>query len=779
MTPGFATGVRLRLLCAVGAVAIMTVVASVVSAFFYARIEERMLAIVGDDMPSLTLALKVAEASSHYAVGAATLSSVRNQFQRQNASIALQQQAHHLGELIAELTKTSIAPRTIDEVARPAGRLQDLLIQLNLLVERSLALESKGREDERALKRADTEFEALCDGVLTGVSGAEADRLRQIETAGLRLVGLIREGRQVEQVKRLAAVREAFAAEYRRLAQLLDGLPASGDFAQVVPRAQAIMELGGGPQPIFDTRQGYLQTTDQIDGLIQQIVDQRTQLSLAVARLVAAVEAKSTASSAAATAALALGQLTLVVIALLTFCGPVLFVWLLIGRTIVTPLTHLADAARRIAGGALDTPIPPPRRRDEIGAMADAMVVFRDAMTELSVSESRLRSILDASVYPIAITRLSDGAVLYRNDYAAAMLGIGPVSLTSPVFAASFFCHPADRIGMIERLRREGRFSNLATLYKRADGTPFWALVSAATMTYQGEPAILASINDISELKRTEAALRVAKDEAERMLAELTRAQGLLVQTEKLAALGGLVAGVAHEVNTPIGVSLTAISQLAGEVGKLKSAVDHGRIRKSDLTQFLADADETLELSLGSVRRAAELVASFKQLAMDQTKEQRRRFDLLDYIHDVEVSVSATARNRGHRIRIECRPGIEVDSYPGAIAEVLTNLVMNSLDHAFAEDQAGTIAIRVDQAGAETVELVYEDDGRGIPVELRDKVFEPFFTTRRGRGNTGLGLYRVFNLITHKLKGRIELGARAGGGTRFALSFPRILPADG
>ncbi len=284
----------------------------------------------------------------------------------------------------------------------------------------------------------------------------------------------------------------------------------------------------------------------------------------------------------------------------------------------------------------------------------------------------------------------------------------------------------------------------------------------------------------LAEIDRREEDLRAAKDAAEHALAELSRTQDSLIQSEKMAALGQLVAGVAHEINTPLGNALTSASYLADETERIATTFRTGPLRRSEFDRYLSTATETNDILLANIGRAADLVHSFKQVAVDQSTDERRCFHLRHYLDEVMQSLKPAWRKGGHQVIVECPPDIEIDGPPGAWSQIITNLVMNSLVHAYDEGQAGTLSIRVTLAGGGDVELVYADDGRGIPAASRDKVFDPFFTTRRGAGSTGLGLHIVYNLITRTLGGRIDLESPPPGSTgcRFRIVAPRVAPAD-
>ena len=272
-----------------------------------------------------------------------------------------------------------------------------------------------------------------------------------------------------------------------------------------------------------------------------------------------------------------------------------------------------------------------------------------------------------------------------------------------------------------------------------------------------------------ADLRRTADELKIAKEEAEGALGEVQRAQKQLVEAEKMAALGSLVAGVAHEINTPVGTALTAstlLDQRTREFGELIAA---GQIRKTDLTRYMNLARETAGLVLSNINRAAELIQSFKQVAVDQTSAERRVFNLGSYLEEIVTSLSPNLRKVEATVDVICDPSIEIDSYPGALAQVMTNLVMNALNHAFDNKRGGLITIRAERLGNDRIRIFFQDNGKGMPLELLACIFDPFFTTKRGAGGTGLGMHIVYNLVTQQLGGSIVAHSVVGEGTTFTL----------
>ena len=295
---------------------------------------------------------------------------------------------------------------------------------------------------------------------------------------------------------------------------------------------------------------------------------------------------------------------------------------------------------------------------------------------------------------------------------------------------------------------------------------------------------VLAAIIDISERKRAESVLQEMNRSLEQQVREtrlamdqLRNAQDQLVQSEKLASLGALVAGVAHEINTPIGIGVTAASFLRSQASDISTQFAESRLRRSDLEHFIDVAGQSTVMILNNLQRAADLIQSFKQVAVDQSSDQRRRFELASYINEILLSMAPALKKTRHAVKVNCPSDLQMDSYPGALAQVLTNLINNSLLHAFPPDGAGHIRIDVERTG-DSVMMHYRDDGAGISPENLPRVFDPFFTTRRGAGGSGLGLNIVHNLVFKALGGRITVSSTPGQGVDFAITFPRIAPSE-
>ena len=270
--------------------------------------------------------------------------------------------------------------------------------------------------------------------------------------------------------------------------------------------------------------------------------------------------------------------------------------------------------------------------------------------------------------------------------------------------------------------------------------------------------------------QRTEALDR-SNQELQSRLDELRQLQAHLVNAEKMAALGGLVAGVAHEINTPLGIGVTAASHLEQETRRLGLELEDGTLTRERLVQFRQLALESAQLILRNLRRADELVRSFKQVAVDQSSEERRELDLAVYLQEILTSLKPAIKKTPYRIELECEPSIRINTFPGAIYQIVANLVMNSLRHGFEDRPEGMIRLVVSRLGDRIV-LDYRDDGKGMAEDVRRRIFEPFFTTRRGTGGSGLGMHIVWNLATQILGGSIACESAPGEGTHFDWRIP-------
>ncbi|WP_426416671.1 PAS domain S-box protein [Aestuariirhabdus sp. LZHN29] len=256
------------------------------------------------------------------------------------------------------------------------------------------------------------------------------------------------------------------------------------------------------------------------------------------------------------------------------------------------------------------------------------------------------------------------------------------------------------------------------------------------------------------------------------------RVQQQLLSAEKLSALGGMVAGIAHEINTPVGIGVTAASHLHERTQRLAHSLEQQTLSKSELNEYLQTALEGTHILLKNLTRAAELTASFKQVSVDQSSSKIRTIGLKRYLDDMLVSLRPLLKKTAHKINIDCAEQLSITTNAGALYQVISNLIINSLQHAFAHQPQGEISLQC-RLIEDRVELSYHDNGCGMDDDQLPHIFEPFFTTKRAQGNTGLGMNLVYNLVTDTLKGSINVFSLPGRGIRFKIELPcSLLPPD-
>jgi signal transduction histidine kinase len=274
--------------------------------------------------------------------------------------------------------------------------------------------------------------------------------------------------------------------------------------------------------------------------------------------------------------------------------------------------------------------------------------------------------------------------------------------------------------------------------------------------------------------REAEDGLRASKEKAESALLELNAAQQNLIDAERLAALGGLVAGVAHEVNNPIGISLTVASSFARRTDQFDAEMRSSTpLRRSQLEEFVRSSRDASQQLVANLHRAAELIQSFKQVAVDRSHAERRQFSLSEATDQIIASLRPVLKRSPITLSIDVPEGLVVDGFPGSYGQILTNLFLNAANHAFPDGRSGAITISAKPRGNDDIEIIFADNGAGMTPDVQRQAFDPFFTTRRNEGGTGLGLHIVYNLVTQQLGGRMMLESRLGQGTTFRIIMPR------
>lgn len=426
-----------------------------------------------------------------------------------------------------------------------------------------------------------------------------------------------------------------------------------------------------------------------------------------------------------------------------------------------------------------------------LGSLIAIFVIRRSVQIENELfQEKKFAEVTLQSISDGVMTTDTQGRVSYINPSAAEMAGVEEaLALGQPVgrvlsqksLAEDFFGLPEQSRAQPHRqVLTLGEAEAAHTLemslspMRDADGQMAGAVLVLHDITEALQAAEqLQQLNTSLEQKvmdRTQA-LSTTNQELKQAITSLQEMQGQLVQAEKMASLGKLVAGIAHEINTPLGTSVTSASSLQTEVASLARRFESGSMKRSELQGFLDHANQACLILLSNIERASSLVRSFKQVAVDQSSDDWRDIDLHDYLD--EILTSLRPRLKLHAVSVEnlADPALRCYSNPGAIYQIISNLVLNALTHAYAPGQAGVIRITA-RRDAGMIWMTCEDDGAGIPEENLSHVFEPFFTTRRGSGGTGLGLNIVYNLVNTQLKGNIDVKSTLNQGTCFTLRFP-------
>lgn len=318
---------------------------------------------------------------------------------------------------------------------------------------------------------------------------------------------------------------------------------------------------------------------------------------------------------------------------------------------------------------------------------------------------------------------------------------------------------------------------------QRKDGSIFPIDLSVSEMG-DDERGYVGVLRDITERKEAARALKQLNDELQNKVDELaetlerlTLTQAQLVEAEKMASLGGLVAGVSHEINTPVGVCVTASTYLTSQTQEVRQCFDDDELDAEGLERYFDVVNEAGQILERNLSRAAELIGSFKQVAVDRSSDLQREFVLREFLNELLASLRPQLRHSNVRIKIDCADDLELNSKPGALSQILTNLIQNALIHAFPDKREGLITISAKHHDEQLL-LRFTDNGCGMPEEHLKQIFDPFFTTRRGQGGTGLGLSIVYNLVKQGLQGEIRVSSQPQQGTEFVIEFPMRLDDD-
>jgi len=411
----------------------------------------------------------------------------------------------------------------------------------------------------------------------------------------------------------------------------------------------------------------------------------------------------------------------------------------------------------------------------------------------LKAREIQLESIFDTSPTPLLVGYWLDGDYATERVNSAWIKKFQIPERQVAGFKAgefSWWVSAEDRARLINQAHAGQPVVEFNVWMRRANGEEFLGSLSSQTLEVRGRQMLVIAYEDISSNYQMQAQLielnhtleeRVEKrtfdlqatnSKLAETLQSLEKAHQDLIQSEKLAALGSLVAGVAHELNTPIGNALMSATTLGKDIENLDEALHKG-LRRSSLEQFLAESEQSLSILQRNLERASDLINNFRQVAVDRTTSQLRWFNLHQVLVEAITLLQPLLRNTQCKVLIDVPENLNITSYPGPLGQVVTNLIQNALIHAFEKQEEGLITLKANFiADKQQVELSVQDNGLGMDKTLQKKVFDPFFTTKIGQGGTGLGLHLVHNIVTGVLGGRIQLTSEVGKGSCFILTFP-------
>jgi signal transduction histidine kinase len=489
------------------------------------------------------------------------------------------------------------------------------------------------------------------------------------------------------------------------------------------------------------------------------------------------------------------------------------FILVLLERRMIRPLRDLQQGTARMAGGDLERPFHW-FRQDEFGHLANGLDSMRQNLAALLSERAQKTRELE---HELQERRRTEAALVFSQAKFAAIFDGSPVAMTVSHRGGDFrvrdlnaawermfhrrradlvdtsglnngvWSQQTDRAALINALDSTCTIVHTEVWMCRGEGlSDILVVVTGRTITLEDESLLILAYEDVTETRRIEAEIRSLNATLEQRVQdrtlELTEAmerlqatQSELVRSEKLSALGSLVAGVAHELNTPIGNSLTVASTMLDQTREFSQAMASG-LTRSKLENYVANTSEGTGILMRSLRHAADLVASFKQVAVDQTSVNRRRFDLHDTVEEILLTLGHSIRKTQHTVHSHIAPHLSMESYPGPLGQVLTNLINNAMVHAFEGIAHGVITISAQLQGDSHIKITVQDNGVGIPVANLERVFDPFFTTKLGRGGSGLGLNIVYNLVREALGGTVTVSSEPGQGACFTLVLPLRAP---
>ncbi len=735
-------GIRAKLLVAVSTVAAMTLLSGVLAWYSYSEIEKLLVTVTRDNLPSVSAALKLSEATARLAAAAPALDASQTQFQRQGNFNALFQQTERLTSLIEDLAGSgAVRPDQLDELRALMSAISDNVAGRNALVDRRLLLQDRIRNITNRLDKLDVEARDI-------LARHATDR------AATTLVDLLYVLRQVSNSgdgDTLQALRRRYDDLARQLAGQADAAP-TGKPDGLADAARAAIMLGLGADNIFDVRHQSLSVVTRVLAANEEGRDLVMRTSVAVGRLVEASEAMARANEKQAENALAKGRFTMLAVAVGTFLGPLLFVWMYLGRNIVARLSGLAGTMHRIVEGDYAAQISS-SGNDEIADMAGELAVFQDAMARLhessellKESERRMRTVLDTTPLPLAISRLTDNIIQYVNPRWSELFLV-PENEAVGMDASVFYANQADRAQVAGLANEQGYLADYECPMRRADGQEFWALMSVAGIEMDGEAAICVSTTDITRRKAEAATLA----EAKRMAEEASQAKSLFLAT------------MSHEIRTPMNGVLT-MAELLEDMHLPPEQKEMARVIRDSAVSLLSIINDILD---------------FSKIESGRLQLEEVETSLVDTVEGVGELLAPRALEKGIGLISYVDPGLPAKFLgdPVRLRQIVTNLAGNAIK--FTEKGHVRVAVEaVDgiQPGQPlTLRFSVSDTGIGLDLEQQARLFEPFAqadaSIARRYGGTGLGLSICRRLVA-MMGGEIGVDSKVGEGSTFWFTVP-------
>ncbi|PXX47403.1 ATP-binding protein [Undibacterium pigrum] len=420
---------------------------------------------------------------------------------------------------------------------------------------------------------------------------------------------------------------------------------------------------------------------------------------------------------------------------------------------------------------------------------------LRKSEMSLRISESKFVNLFKFSPVPLALISLADDKLVEVNDSLLRQTGFQVQEMMGKSPQELHLWEDINlRKNYLTLLKEQGFVDQFEMRFRYKNGNIATCLLSARLFESDGDKMVIFTPIDISQIRAIENEIRQLNTDLEERVRQrtqsleetnkelgnaldsLTTMQVELIRSEKMAALGSLVAGIAHELNTPIGNSVTVASTLQDHAESMENELSTNQPRRSILAKLTRETSKGANILVRSLDRAAQLILSFKQVAVDQSSNHRRNFDLSTTLNEILATLEPMYSRTAHRLHTDFASDISMESYPGALAQIITNSVNNSLTHAFEQMEHGNMYLKTRLFGQHQVEIIFSDDGSGISPEHLARVFDPFFTTKLGKGGSGLGMHIVYNLVTDVLGGKIELESEPGKGTTISLLLPLIAP---